>query len=32
MKIILPPNKAFVDSILDGSITVVRVPKGNETI
>ena len=28
MEISLPPYKAFVDGIVDGSITVLRVPKG----
>jgi hypothetical protein len=29
MEIRLPPYKAFIDGILDGSITVLRMPKGN---
>jgi hypothetical protein len=29
MEISLPPYKAFVDGIVDGSITVLRIPKGN---
>ena len=28
MEISLPPYKAFVDGIVDGSITVLRIPKG----
>jgi hypothetical protein len=29
MEVRLPPYKAFVDRILDGSITVLRIPGGN---
>jgi hypothetical protein len=29
MEIRLPPYKAFVDGVLDGSITVLRIPGGN---
>jgi hypothetical protein len=32
MEIRLPPYKAFVDRILDGSITVLRIPRGNVKI
>jgi hypothetical protein len=29
MEIRLPPYKAFIDGVLDGSITVLRMPRGN---
>jgi hypothetical protein len=29
MEIRLPPYKAFVDGVLDGSIIVLRIPGGN---
>jgi hypothetical protein len=29
MEIMLPPYKAFIDGVLDGSITVLRVPREN---
>jgi hypothetical protein len=32
MEIKLPPYKAFVDGIRDGSITVLRIPTGNITV
>jgi hypothetical protein len=29
MEIKLPPYKAFLDGVLDGSITVIRMPRRN---